>query len=111
MTNTDYVTKPVALALKDVGYDEPCHYIYRGESNRIDYKIIAEKCLHRSEIHAAPGWITAAKWLYEYHRIKVDLKPYFERAYAFVPQGRGYVEIHNGSFETTFLAAIAMIKK
>lgn len=110
MSNTDYVTKRTAIALKEAGYDEMAAFAYI--NNRVlSYQTGGARNSDFQSSTVIPTWTAAAAWLYEKHRIKIDLHPYLERATVSVPKGEEYAEIHRGFYESAFLAAIGMIKR
>lgn len=76
MNTEDYVSYPVALSLKDAGFDEPCeHYYDNFCAIEDEYWYIESGGLHNWNTHgdvtSAPTFWHAQKWLREKKKIDV----------------------------------------
>ena len=78
MTTEDYVSYPLALALKKAGFDEPCRDFYWTSDGTFKH---TDAPVHKNSEHcttmvAAPTLWLAQKWLRE-RAIEVDVNPMF----------------------------------
>ena len=78
MTTEDYVSYPIALALKKAGFDEPCRDFYWTSDGTFKH---TDAPVHKNSEHcttmvAAPTLWLAQKWLRE-RAIEVDVNPMF----------------------------------
>lgn len=119
MTPEDYVSYPLALALKKVGFDEPCHYGYSvkmrlepeisfGEPKMVQSKTPKNYNDNRKGItkglefcSAVPLW-QAQKWLRE-KGIHISVNPYM--GYDIDADGALYNEYPSWGFELMGVAS------
>ena len=78
MNTEDYVSYPIALALKKAGFDEPCRDFYWTSDGTFKH---TDAPVHKNSEHcttmvAAPTLWLAQKWLRE-RAIEVDVNPMF----------------------------------
>ncbi|WP_286138497.1 hypothetical protein [Duncaniella freteri] len=82
MNTTDYVSYPIALALKKAGFDEPCDHYYTPEiysEKYIEYPMLlwektainSNDIIYEGERFSAPTLWQAQKWLREKERLIV----------------------------------------
>lgn len=81
MNPDDYVSYPVALALKKAGFDEPCDHYYCAFDNEADVRFWS--CSPMSQngrvnpkdkvIADAPSLYVAQKWLRNVHRFDMNI--------------------------------------
>ena len=77
MTPEDYVSYPVALALKKAGFDEPCDHFFDGHGNLNRYgdtdRINRNTNGHHTPSCSAPSLYHAQKWLRDKKRIAINV--------------------------------------
>jgi hypothetical protein len=87
----EFCTYEQALALKDLGFDEPCFGWYVSESHGLEYGKVIKSSLIKDAI-IAPTYSQAFRWFREKH----NLHSYIEGAY---PWFRYYVNSDDDRWE------------
>jgi hypothetical protein len=71
--NKEFIPYEQALALKELGFDEPCFGYYMADKN-IDTFLVIEKCKNVSWLILAPLYQQAFRWFREKYNWHVDIK-------------------------------------
>lgn len=110
MSNTDYVTKPVAIAMKAAGFDEMALFVYI--NNRVlSYQTGGARNSDFQNSTVVPAWTAAAKWLYDKSGKSIHLSLNADlTADKTLIENEGVKTKHFHNYESAFLAAVGMIK-
>lgn len=120
METTDYVSYPLALALKKAGFDWPCDHYYCAFDNETDVRFWSIhtaqsqnglRTLKDKVIADAPTLAAAQKWMREVHNWHIIVEPiYWENlTYEFKlwHKFRGYENANRGFYFSTYERALS----
>lgn len=75
MIQEDYCSRELAKLLKEKGFDEPCQYFYRFDSDEIYRGTVFTNTQIGEKFYNAPTIQVAMKWLREVHDIDISIIP------------------------------------
>lgn len=78
--NDGFITKPIAKAIKTLGYDKPCFNYYLSIYDYVhgkDFKKNWNEWPSYSGCHwfSAPTWVDLSQWLWDKHQMWVEIWP------------------------------------
>lgn len=97
MIQEDYCSRELAKLLKEKGFDEPCQYFYKFDSDEIYRGTVFTNTQIGEKFYNAPTIQVAMKWLREVHRLYVEVNicmqdsKYYNCIYETVKNGFAYM--------------------